>query len=192
MLKTIIIVVLIAGAILASIAFCAYVLKVDFAINIMNTITSPFSSLLSGSKLDFQTIASGASVATAATTAIGWIKSNKDKALAQKQALEQQVENSGLMENYQKLTDTKKELEDQVTDLTQQKDDALTQLESVKKEQDTTKSQLQTAMSQTDALQKINSGTIIDLWQKSGGDFWTDPITGEKYKLMNFERIIVK
>lgn len=152
MLKTIIIVVLIAGAILAGIAFCAYVLKVDFANNIMNTITSPFSSLLSGGKLDFQTIASGASVATAATTAIGWIKSNKDKALAQKQALEQQVENSGLTENYQKLTDTKKELEDQVTDLTQQKDDIMTEMESTKNEFSQQADQLQKARETIETL----------------------------------------
>jgi hypothetical protein len=125
MLKTIIIVALIAGAILASVAFCAYVLKVDFATDIMNKITQPFSGISAGGKLDLQSVASAASLATAATSAVGWIKSNKDKVLAQKQALEQQVQNSGLKEQYESLTNTKSELEGQITELTQQKDDAI-------------------------------------------------------------------
>lgn len=125
MLKTIIIVVLIAGAILASIAICAYVLKVDFAANIMNEITQPFSSLMSGGNLDLPTIASGASIATAATTAIGWMKSNKDKAIAMKASAEKTLQNSGLLEEIETIKTSKTQLEGQITELTQLKDDAL-------------------------------------------------------------------
>ncbi len=104
MLKTILIIALIAGAILASIAFCAYVLKVDFAINIMNTITQPFSNLLTGDLSNLQTIASGASIATAATSAIGWIKSNKDKVAAQAENVKQLLANKELEKNYSTVT----------------------------------------------------------------------------------------
>jgi len=163
LLKTIIIVALIAGAILASIAFCAYVLKVDFATNIMDTITSPFSSLLSGSKLDIQTIASGASLATAATTAIGWVKSNKDKALAQKQALEQQVQNSGLTENYEKLTDSKKEIETQLSEAVTVKDEALAE---AKKAQDELAKSQEQVKSLRQTVDTYNTETIPNLQRK--------------------------
>jgi len=109
MLKTLIIIALIAGAILAGIAFCAYVLKIDLASNIMNAITTPFSNIFAGGKLDLQTVASGASLATAATSAIGWFKSNKDKALAQAENAKQLVANSGLTEE---LVGIKAQLED--------------------------------------------------------------------------------
>lgn len=132
MLKTVIILVLIAGAVLAGIAICAYVLKVDFAANIMSTITEPFSGALTGGNLDLPTIASGASVAAAATTAIGWVKTNKDKALALKDNAQQQLQNSGLMEQVESIKATKTQLEGQITDLTKIKDKAVAEAEEAK------------------------------------------------------------
>jgi hypothetical protein len=147
LLKIVIILVLIAGAIFAAIAICAYVLKVDFAVNIMNTITEPFSGALTGGNLDLPTIASGASVATAATTAIGWIKSNKDKALALKDNAKQQLENSGLLEQVESIKETKTQLEEQITELTQTKDKALAEAKEAK----------QQLTQQTEELQKARS-----------------------------------
>lgn len=132
MLKTIIIVALIAAAVLGAIAICAYVLKIDFAQNIMNTITSPFNEALSGGSLDLPTIASGFSVATAATTAIGWIKTNKEKAFAMKDSAQKQLENSGLLDQVEAAKTAKKDLEGQITEITQAKEDALAEAEAAK------------------------------------------------------------
>jgi len=107
----------------------AYYLQIEPAVQLIKGIQETIGGItkggLSTAKLDLPTIASGASLATAATTAIGWVKSNKDKLLAQKQAIEQQVQNSGLKEQYDSLTVTKKQLEEQANELIKQKDDAL-------------------------------------------------------------------
>ena len=166
MLKTVIILVLIAGAVLAGIAVCAYVLKEDFAVNIMNTITEPFSEAFAGGELNLQTIASGASVAAAATTAIGWIKSNKDKALALKDNAQQQLENSGLMEQVGSIKETKKQLEGQITELTQIKDTALSEAEEAK----------QQLTQQTEELEKAR-GTIETLHETLRRNKLTDDET---------------
>lgn len=152
MLKTVIILVLIAGAVLAGIAVCAYVLKVDFAINIMNQITGPFTGALSGGNLDFQTIASGASVATAATTALGWIKTNKEKALAMKDNAQKQLENSGLLEQVESVKDAKTQLEGQITEITKIKDNALAEAEAAKNQLSQQTEELQKAQNTIDTL----------------------------------------
>jgi len=152
LLKTIIIVALLAGAALAGVAFCAYVLKVDFAVNIMNKITEPFNSLLSGGNIDLQTVASGASLATAATSAIGWVKSNKDKALALKQSAETELQNSGLKESYKQLTDSKKDLEQQFNEL---KDSTTSEMESAKKQIATLKQENSNLQSTVNTLNEL-------------------------------------
>lgn len=152
MLKTIIILALIAAAVLGGIAVCAYVLKVPFAQNIMSTITEPLTDALSGGSLDLPTVASGASIATAATTAIGWIKSNKDKALAMKDNAQQQLENSGLMEQVETIKTAKKDLEGQITELTQAKDTALAEAEAAKNQLAQQTEELQKAQNTIDTL----------------------------------------
>lgn len=136
MLKTILIIALIAGAAVGALAICAYVLKVEFAVGIMNQITQPFTSLTTGglSGLNLSTVASAASLATAATSAIGWVKSNKEKALALKDSAKAELENSGLIESVNSLKSTKSQLESQLKEATQIKDDALSEVNGYKSE----------------------------------------------------------
>jgi len=152
LLKTIIIIVLIAGAALAGIAICAYVLKIPFAQNTMNTITEPFANLTSGGNLNLQTIASGASIAAATTTAVGWIKSNKDKAVALKNSAETEIKNSGLLENVNSLKETKTELEAQITEINKVKEDAIAEAEAVKNQFNQQSEELQKAKTTIDTL----------------------------------------
>ena len=152
MIKTLIIIALIAGAIIAGIAVCAYVLKIPFAQNIMNTITDPLTGALSNGNLDFQTIASGASVATAATTAIGWIKTNKEKVLAVKDSAQKQLENSGLLEQVDQIKNAKKDLEGQIMEITKIKDSALAEAEAAKNQFSQQTEELQKAQNTIDIL----------------------------------------
>jgi len=151
MLKTILIIALIVAAAFSGLLICAYILKVEFAINLMDTIKEPFTSL-SVNKLNLGTIASGASVATAATTALGWIKTNKEKALAMKDNAQKQLENSGLLEQVESVKDAKTQLEGQITEITKIKDNALAEAEAAKNQLSQQTEELQKAQNTIDTL----------------------------------------
>jgi hypothetical protein len=193
--KLFLIIIVVIVAILGGIAIASYILHLPPAVAITDTIKTKLDSINIGGH-DITEIGNYISIAGLATTALGWLNSNKEKDAATSFAKTQIANNQQLEGKLKEIDEKKKELEETLTtkiaDVTTLKDNALTELESVRDELTTTKQQLETATTQCDAWQNINSDTIMDLWQKSGGDFWTDPITGEKYKLMNLERVIVR
>jgi chromosome segregation ATPase len=133
----------------------AYILRVAPAVQLVEAIQQQIGGLTSGftaPELSLSTVASGASLATAATSTIGWIKSNKDKVLAQKEAIAQQVENSGLMEQYESLKNTKTDLESQLTQL---KTDTKTELASYKDEVAKLKQENKNLQTSLDTLNSI-------------------------------------
>ena len=176
-------------AVLTGILISSYILHLPPAVAITDMITEKLSALNLGGLNIVALLGVGLPLAT---TAYGWYKSHQDKIRAQTAAIESSQLSQELGQDLTSVTNIKTELEDKVSDLTQLKDNALAQAQSAKDELSTVKTQLDNAMKQAEVLQKINSGTITDLWKNSGGEFWTDPITGEKYKLMNFETITVK
>ena len=194
LLKTILIVALVVCAAFTGLALCAYVLKIDFAMQIMDSITEPIKEMIPADlgAMDLKTIASGASLTAAVGTGIGWITSNKNKLLAQKQAFTEQLNNSDLVNQIKGVTDTKTELETQIAEITNLKDSAVKAAEDAKTEAETLKKQLETQVQQTTTASQMNTNTIQNLWKNSGGDWWTDPVTKEKFKLLSLvtEKVI--
>jgi len=191
MLKTIILIVVIAAAVLGGIAIAAYVFHLAPAVAIMDTITSKLGGINIGG-LNFTSLAGIASIAGFATTAYKLIQENKAKVAAQADATKQALANQSIGEELTSVTKIKADLETQLSEATQLKEDAFTQLESAKTELSTVKKQLETQISQTESLTKINTNTVKNLWESSGSEWWTDPNTGEKFRLLKLETIQVK
>jgi uncharacterized protein (DUF3084 family) len=190
-MNKIMLLIVIAVGVIIGILISSYILHLPFAESITDAVFAKLGDVnIAG--LNIGSIASIASIGTAATSVIGWVKSNKEKVMAQKAALEQQYRNSGIAQELTNVSKLKEDAETKLSEVSQLKDNALEQVESAKTELSTIKTQLQTAQSQIKALEGINTNTIENLWKNSGSDFWTDPHTGEKYKLLPMVTEIVK
>ena len=179
--KLTIILAIAAGIIIGLII--AYMLKIPFAVILIDTIKAKIASINIGG-INIGSIASLASIAGLAATASGYLTQRKEKVEAQTAATQQMLQNQNLGEELSAVTKVKDDFETKLDEATQQKDIALQQLQTTQSELATTKKQLETQMIQTQTLQNINTNTIENLWKNSGSEFYTDPNTGEKFKLL--------
>jgi DNA repair ATPase RecN len=150
--KIIVVAVIVAFA--ASGFTVAYFLQFAPAVQAVEYIQEQVGGFTTGD-LNFSTIASGASLATAATTAVGWIKSNKDKVTAQASAAKEALTNSEIMGQLNDIKSMKdsalsevETIKGEVTKITQEKDSIQSELDKVIKE----KTKLQ---NQIDALHNL-------------------------------------
>lgn len=152
-----VIIAVVAVSVITGIAI-AYFLGFAPAVQLVESIQQTISGTSTegeGLNLNLGTIASGASLATAATTAIGWVKSNKDKALAQADAVKQTVANSELLGNINDIKKVKDDLASQLNEVTSLKDTALAEVQSTKDELEKIKKEKDGLQSQIDALHNL-------------------------------------
>jgi len=176
----------------------AYMLKLEPAVALVDGAKTKLAEL-TGGNIDLQTAVSGVSIASAGASIAGLANQLQQKKAAVTSAINQSGLKDKALEQVNQLTETKEQLlqtkdalTSQVDEITKIKDDALKEAEAAKTELATTKDQLNTQIKQTEALGQMNTNTIQNLWKNSGGDWWTDPATGEKYKLLSLvtEKVI--
>jgi len=190
-MNKILLIVVFAAAVIAGISI-AYYLQLPLAVDLVDGAKAKFTEITGGGGIDAQTLLTGGSLASAGVGAVSAYNQFKGKVSAQTTAAKEAILKSDAVAQVGQLTETKDTLLSQVTEITAQKDDALKQVDLTKQELTSVKKQLETQVSQTQALSTMNTNTISNLWKNSGGNFWTDPSTGEKFKLLSLvtEKVI--
>ena len=183
----------IAITIILGIVVC-YRLGWSPAVDIVDGATAKITELTGG--IDTTTLVGGAG--TALTTAAAGIALNQFN--QKKAAISNSISSSNLLKSAEaQVSDLKTELTQTTSSLTTQTEEyklaaekALADATTAKTEAETLKKQLETQVQQTTTASQMNTNTIQNLWKNSGGDWWTDPVTKEKFKLLSLvtEKVI--
>ena len=184
----------IAAAVVLGLAI-AYYLEIPPALAIVDAAKAQITELTGGA-IDTNTLIAGGTTGIASAAAgIALNQFNQKKA-----AFSSAISSSNLKEQAEaKFSDltaefdqTKESLTTQMYDYKQTAEAALVEAGTAKTEAESLKKQLETQVQQTTTASQMNTNTIQNLWKNSGGDWWTDPNTGEKFKLLSLvtEKVI--
>ena len=193
-MNKILVILVIAAAVVAGISI-AYALNLEPAVALVDEAKAKFTELTSGG-IDAQTLLTGGSVAGIGVSAVSAYNQFKGKITAQTSAAKEALQKTGALQQVEEikssLLSTKETLTTQLDEATKIKDTALAEAENAKTQAESLKKQLETQVQQTTTASQMNTNTIQNLWKNSGGDWWTDPNTGEKFKLLSLvtEKVI--
>ena len=193
-MNKILVILVIAAAVVAGISI-AYALKLEPAVTLVDEAKAQFAELTAGG-IDAQTLLTSGSIAGVGVSAVSAYNQFKGKVTAQTSAAKEALQKTGALQQVQEiqnsLTTTKEALTSQLSEVTKIKDTALAEAEAAKTQAESLKDQLERQVQQTQTASQMNTNTIQNLWKNSGGDWWTDPITKEKFKLLSLvtEKVI--
>ena len=193
-MNKILLIIVIAAAIIAGISI-AYALKLEPAVTLVDEAKAQFAELTAGG-IDAQTLLTSGSIAGVGVSAVSAYNQFKGKVTAQTSAAKEALQKTGALQQVQEiqnsLTTTKETLTSQLSEVTKIKDTALAEAEAAKTQAESLKDQLERQVQQTQTASQMNTNTIQNLWKNSGGDWWTDPVTKEKFKLLSLvtEKVI--
>ena len=193
--KLILLIIVIAISAVLGIVIASYVLHIPAAENLTDGVESSISDLTGGS-IDGQALITTGSIATTGVSILGAYSQFKQKGEALVSSAKSKLEASDALgqvtELKNSLESTKTNLETQLQEATTIKDQALEQAKNTQTELESVKQQLERQVTQTETAAMLNSNTIQNLWKNSGSEFWTDPVTKEKFKLLKLETEIIK
>ena len=193
-MNKILLIIVIAAAIIAGISI-AYALKLEPAVTLVDEAKAQFAELTAGG-IDAQTLLTSGSIAGVGVSAVSAYNQFKGKVTAQTSAAKEALQKTGALQQVEEiktsLLTTKETLTSQLSEVTKIKDTALAEAKAAKTQAESLKKQLETQVQQTTTASQMNTNTIQNLWKNSGGDWYTDPVTKEKYKLLSLvtEKVI--
>ena len=193
-MNKILVILVIAAAVVAGISI-AYALKLEPAVALVDEAKAKFTELTAGG-IDAQTLLTGGSIAGIGVSAVSAYNQFKGKVAAQTTAIKETIQKTDALKQVEAiktdLTNTKEAFTTQINEVTQIKDTALAEAENAKTQAESLKEQLERQVQQTQTASQMNTNTIQNLWKNSGGDWYTDPVTKEKFKLLSLvtEKVI--